>query len=128
MTALWFTRRRDEVEEQLRELLIARGVDPDDGRSNVVADDDDEELRSTLIAWQGATNQVRAFLGLYSQSPELPSTAAERQARADGDWETHDRLVMERHQKFQDQLNERMVAANASVHREGPHQLPMVNR
>lgn len=121
MNALWFTRRRDEVEEQLRELLIARGADPDDGRSNVVADDDDEELRSTLIAWQGATNQVRAFLGLYSQSPELPSTAAERQARADGDWETHDRLVTERHQKFQDQLNERMAAANASVHREGPH-------
>lgn len=115
MTAFHFTRRRDEVEGQLRELFSARGIDPDDENLNIVAADDDEELRSLLVAWQASTNEVRAFFGLYAQTPELPTTAAERKARDDRDWPTHDRLVEERKAAYSASVDKRVAANRAAL-------------
>jgi hypothetical protein len=100
------TQRRDDVERRISQLLTSRGLSPETTRFALDVADDDHELRLLLVEWQGACNEVRALLGLYAQTPELPPGAEERRARQVGDWAAVERHSAERKAEY-----ERLVAS-----------------
>jgi hypothetical protein len=63
---------RDEVEVEIRALLIARGHDVNSDGPVPIAPDD-QELQGAIFRWQQTTNQVRAMLGLQAVTPTHPA-------------------------------------------------------
>lgn len=68
-----FAAFRDEVEAEIRDLLVARGHDVDSDEPVTIASGDDE-LLGAIFRWQQGTNRVRAMLGLQAVDPTYPAT------------------------------------------------------